>query len=244
MTALHRWFAENGVALNLNKSEAMLVSTAQRAKEFSSLRTVSAAGSSVKVVSQIRLLGETLDVNLNFNAQIKNVCRASYFHIRALRHIRSSITENMANSVACALIQSPLVYANALYAGMSSTNFDKVQRVQNTLARVVTLTAKSDHITPTLERLHWLPIRYRVDYKQARLTYNIHLSGKPPQLRSQLVDYTPVRSLRSLDKHLLFVPRTKLACASHAFSVAAPQLWNSLPVEVHDAETLTFSKRL
>ena len=146
------------------------------------------------------------------------------FHILALRHIRSLITENMANSVVCALIQSRFDYANALYAGTSSTNFDKVQRVQNTLARVVTLTAKRDHITPTLERIQWLPIRYRVDYKLARLTYKIHLSGEPPHLRSQLVDYTPVRSLRSLDKHLLVVPRTKLACASRAFSVAASQL--------------------
>ena len=103
---------------------------------------MSAAGSSVKVASQIRLLEVTLDDNLNFNAQIKYVFRASYFHIRALRHIRSSITKNMANSVACALIQPRLDYANALYAGMTSTNFDKVQRVQNTLARVVTLTAK------------------------------------------------------------------------------------------------------
>ena len=94
VAALHRWFAENGLALNPDKSEAMLVSTAQRAKEFSSLKTVSAAGSSVKVASQIRLLGVTLDVNLIFNAQIKNVCSASYFHIRALRHIRSSITQN------------------------------------------------------------------------------------------------------------------------------------------------------
>ena len=71
MTALHRWFAENGLALIPDKSEAMLVSTAQRAKEFSSLRTVSAAGSSVKVANQIRLLEMTLDVNMNFNAQIK-----------------------------------------------------------------------------------------------------------------------------------------------------------------------------
>ena len=71
VTALHRWFAENGLALNPDKSEAMLVSTAQRAKEFSSIRTVSAAGSSVKVASQIRLLGMTLNANLNFNAQIK-----------------------------------------------------------------------------------------------------------------------------------------------------------------------------
>ena len=88
----------------------------------------------------------------------------------------------MANSVACALIQSRLDYA--LYAGMSSTNVDKVQRVQTILARVVTLTAKRDHITQTLERLNWLPIRYRVNYKLARLTYKIHLSGEPPHLRS------------------------------------------------------------
>ena len=149
---------------------------------------------------------------------------ASHFHIRALRHIGPSITENMANSVACALIQSRLDYANALYAGMSSTDFDKVQRVQNTLARVVTLTAKRDRITPTFERLHWLPIRYRADYKLVRLTYKIHLSGEPQHLRSQLIGYTPVRSLRSLDKHLLVVPRTELASASRAFSIAAPQL--------------------
>ena len=96
----------------------------------------------------------------------------------------------MANSFVCALIQSRLDYANALYAGMSFTNFDKVQRVQNTLARVVTLTAKRDHIMPTLECLHWLPIRYRVDYKLARLTYKIHLTGELSHLRSQLVDYS------------------------------------------------------
>ena len=56
VTAFHRWFAENSLALNPDKSEAMLVSTAQRVNEFSSLRTVSAAGSSVKVASQIRLI--------------------------------------------------------------------------------------------------------------------------------------------------------------------------------------------
>ena len=117
VTALRRWFAENGLALNSDKSKAMLVLMAQRSKEFSSLRTVSAAGSSVTVASQIRLLGATLNVNLNFNTQIKNVFKASYFHIRALRHFRSSVTEDMANSIACALMQSRFDYANVLYAG-------------------------------------------------------------------------------------------------------------------------------
>ena len=123
-------------------------------------------------------------INLNFNDKVKHVCRASLFHIRALRHIRKSLTADMANSVACAFVQSRIDYANSLYTGMSSANFNKLQMVQNTLARVVTLTKKRDHIQPTLKRLHWLPIRQRVNYKEAMLTYTIRLSGVPHHLNA------------------------------------------------------------
>ena len=83
---------------------------------------------------------------------------SAFYHTRALRHIRPSLTEEIANSVACSLVQSRLDYANALYVGMSSANFDALQRAQNTIARVVTLSLKMDHITPSLKRLHWLPV--------------------------------------------------------------------------------------
>ena len=59
-----------------------------------------------------------------------------------------------------------------------STNF---QRIQNSLARVITNTSKYQHITPTLKKLHWLPIKQRIDYKTCLLTYktltnNLHIS--------------------------------------------------------------------
>ena len=53
----------------------------------------------------------------------------------------------MANVIACALVQSRVDYANSLYTEMSSVNFDKLQLVQNTLARVV---KKWDHVQPLL----------------------------------------------------------------------------------------------
>ena len=37
----------------------------------------------------------------------------------------------------------------------------KLQRVQNTAARVVTRSKGSDHITPILESLHWIPVEHR-----------------------------------------------------------------------------------
>ena len=79
VTALHQWFTENGLALNPEKLKAVLFSTSQHAKELSVISTIDAAGSTVALSSKIKLLGVTLDGNLNFNDQVKNVCRASFF---------------------------------------------------------------------------------------------------------------------------------------------------------------------
>ena len=124
------------------------MSTTRRAKELSSVARVNITGTSVKYSDQLKLLGVTLDAAFTFDAQIKSVSKASFFHIQALRHIRPTLTEDLANTVAGSLVQSRLDYANSLYSGMSSSNFVKLQRIQNTLARVVTLSDKRVHITP------------------------------------------------------------------------------------------------
>ena len=196
----------------------------QRVKGLSVISTIDAAGSTVALFSKIKLLAVTLDGNLNSNDQVKNVCRPSFIRIRALRHIRPSLTGEMANVVACALVQSRVDYAYSLYTGMSSVNFDKLQLVQNILARVVTLTKKLDHIQPSLKRLHWLPIRQRVHFKVALLTYSIRYSGEPQHLNWLLMDYKPTRFLRSAEEHLLVVSRTKLSSTSRAISIAALRL--------------------
>jgi len=64
----------------------------------------------------------------------------------------------LCNSRRFSIVQSRLDYCNSLIVGMSEADFSKLQRVQNTLARVVFRRGKFDHITPTLSELHWLPI--------------------------------------------------------------------------------------
>ena len=128
---------------------------------------------------------------------------------------------------------------------MSSVNFFyKRQLMQNTLARVVTLMRKWDHIHPSLKRLQWLPIHQRVDFKVALLTYSIRYSGEPPHLNSLLMDYKPTRSLRSAEEHLLVVPQTILSSTSRAFSVAAPKLSNNLPLDIRNFKTMSIFRKL
>ena len=142
-----------------------------------------------------------------------------------------------------AVVHSQLDYCNSLYIGMSDTNFAKLQRVQNSLARIVASTRKHDHITPVLNWLHWLPVRQWVMYKTAMLTYKSLNIGQPEHLPVLLSDYTPSRKLRSFDHQLLSQPTDNTAFASRAFSSAAPRIWNSLPITIRTASTTNIFRR-
>ena len=77
-----------------------------------------------------------MDVS-NWDKSIQVNCKSAYYHIRAMHHIRPAITEDMAKSIACALVGSRLDYANSVLLGVSSKNVTRLQRAQNAAARVV-----------------------------------------------------------------------------------------------------------
>ena len=93
-----RWKAfeiNNGLHLNPSKSEAMVFYN-PRSKPLAALAesigTVSVAGSSIKLQTSIKNVGVYLDSKMSFDKQVSETCKACYFHIRALRHIRTSLT--------------------------------------------------------------------------------------------------------------------------------------------------------
>ena len=180
------------------------------------------------------------------------MCKACYFHIRALRHIRASLPDDVACMIACSIVGSRLDYCNSILAGTSETNFVKLQRVQNTLARVVTGTRRYDHvkcdvihITPVVAKLHWLPVKARVTFKLATLVYKIRQFGSPSYLASLLSVARPVRGLRSTSSLALEVTGCRLKTSERAFRHSAVAVWNSLPSTVVECETVgAFRKQL
>ena len=253
LTSLNAWYCQNGLALNPSKSNALLLGTRKRNQSLSFLNSVNIAGSKICPSDSTKLLGVTLDSNLTLDSHVSAVCKASFFHIRALRHIRPSITQDTAKSIASALIGSRLDYANSVLSGTSAKNLARLQRIQNTLSRVVMDTPhhrfRSSHhantSTSPLQQLHWLPIKSRVNFKIAVLAFKCRSNSAPPYLANLLTDYSPSRSLRSSDTHLLDVPRVKTAFGARAFRSAAPTAWNSLPLALRASTSFpTFKQNL
>jgi len=64
------------------------------------------------------------------NNYVSAVCKSVHYHIRALCHICSSISEDMAKMVACALVSSRLDYANSILFGATQKNISKLKKLR------------------------------------------------------------------------------------------------------------------
>ena len=110
--------------------------------------------------------------------------------------------------------------------------------MQNSLARAVCKLPYGAPVTGMLRELHWLPVKQRITYKIASIIYRTCHFSQPVYLRDLLINFQPARTLRSSHSHLLVVPNhVETVNASRAFSVAAPTIWNILPIAVETADS-------
>ena len=149
-----------------------------------------------------------------------------------------------ASTVIHAFITTRLDYCNHLYYGRPMYKVKKLQQIQNIAARYVTCARKDYHITPVLVQLHWLPVSYRIVFKDLLFVYK-SLNGLCPQYLTNLLEHRKsARSLRSNFQDLLIQPtcRTK-TYGDRAFVVCAPKICNTVPLEIRQSSTIVLFKK-
>ncbi len=133
---------------------------------------------------------------MNSKAQINNISKAGYYHVRNL----------------ATFVTSTLDYGNSLLYGLPYTKLRKLQMVQNASARVLIQAKKYGRISVTVVRtnLHWLPIKARIDFKILFLAWKAYNGIGPKYLSDLLDEKHTTHNTRSADTHLLKIPATKL----------------------------------
>ena len=239
---IDNWMVINKLKLNQDKTEVILINSRYRSRP--PLDSLQIGNVTVVPSSSARNLGVIFDKCFNFEDHIKSICKSSHYHIRNIAKIRKYIDEESAKIVVHAFVTAKLDSCNSLLYGLPQHLISRLQSIQNTAARVVTRSSKFDHITPVLKQLHWLPVRYRIVFKILLLVYKA-LNGRAPSYISDLLKYhTSERKLRSSSQHLLATPKARLKTyGERAFAVAAPKLWNSIPLELRSSSSIDIFKR-
>ena len=241
---MRSWMLSSKLKLNESKTELLII-TSKSQHHLIEDRTIQVGDSQIKAVSSVRNLGVVFDENMCMDAHVKKICRSVYYSIHNVNSIRKVLDHKSAAMLIHSFVLSRLDIGNALLFNITSRNLNKLQYAQNSAARVLTGTSKYQHISPVLKKLHWLPIRKRIEFKILLLTWKALNGMAPKYLQDLVMPYTPARSLRSSHQHLLKTPKTRVACGERAFSAAAPSLWNNLPLNLRIISSLeTFKSKL
>ena len=120
------------------------------------------------------------------------------------------------------MISSRIDYCNSLLYGMNKYNVAKFQKIQNTLCRIVFRLDKTSHVTPYLQKLHWLPISYHTLLKYNLITFNAIKFSQPSYLSSLIKP----SSLTCGNLLSLSSVRPKKAIGRRGFAMASTTEWN------------------
>ena len=179
-------------------------------------------------------------------SHITKICASSFYYIYNIRRIRKYLSRKSSEILVHAFITSRLDYCNGLLYGLPDCLLHKLQRVQNACARLIFREQKICHVTPLIYELHWLPIKYRIDFKILLTTFKILNFLAPTYLSSLISLRLPSKyNLRnSSDNLLLSYPRfkSKATLGDRSFTCAAPKLWNALAFDIRSASTVSIFK--
>ena len=174
---IRRWMITNKLKINDLKTEFNVFRSPQLKCDLSGL-SVNVGESIITQSSKVRDLGVIFDQFLNFDDHITAICRSTHFHIRNTGKIRN----DACSTIIHALISCRLDYCNSILYNVPKSKTDRLQRLQNQCARILTKSPCREHITPVLKKIHWLKIQDRIIYKMFMLTYNSYYNMAPPYL--------------------------------------------------------------
>lgn len=230
------WMTTNYLNMNEEKTEFLPI-VPRSVRHLLEGLSITVGGISVAAVSQVRNLGAILDSHMEMTTNTSLIVKACYFHLHHIAKINKYLPRKTKERVVNAMVTSRIDYCNALLYGTTGKNLDKLQRVQNSAARLIMGVSKFDHVTPVLRELHWLPIRARIHYKIMVLVHKAVNNSGPIYLRDLINLYAPGRTLRSGSSLLLARPRTRSKAGDATFTSAAADLWNNLPVSLREIDS-------
>ena len=176
------------------------------------------------------------------NPAINKTCQSGLYHLHNIGRIKRYLSfEDRVDCSGNCDIENRLLY------GVAATNLCKLQRVQNAALRLVWSLPRHEHITSSFIRLHWLPIKFRINFKIAMLCFKCIHGHAPNYLKSRVaIKKTSTYNLRSstsiqLEDHSR---RSKKLLGDRAFSYASAKIWNILPQSLKSQQNFNTFKTL
>jgi hypothetical protein len=197
------------------------------------------------LADSIKTLGVSINGMLKFDDFIAHKVKICNMHLRNLYNIRNCLDQPTRVLLTTNLILSTIDYCNVLLLGATDKSLKPLKLIINRSIRFIYNLRYDEHITPFYKKLHFLPIRQRIQFKACLTVFKV-LHGKAPlYLRQHFTPYVQRSSMslregfgRDRLKFFLNTDDTK----NQRLTTRIQQEWNLLSFETRNCPTLTLFK--
>jgi len=161
----------NRLKLNQDKTQFMWLGSPHQLSKVR-LQSIRLGDVDIKISTEALCLGVLLDSALTFAPHARRLCSKSFYHLRQMKTVLKSLTQDAATTLVHAFITCRVDYCNSVLHRVSAVNVQPLQNVLNAAAPIILRKRKFDSITADVrDRLHWLPVLQRIEYKVCALIY-------------------------------------------------------------------------
>ena len=154
----HRWLLTNKLTLNKEKTEYMIIGSRQRLVKSNTDPTITIGGANIKRVKQTKTLGIIVDEHLSWKNQLSNIIAKVTKGIGMLRRMKAFVLKSTLITIFKALILPHFDYCSLVWDNCSKYLLDKLQKMQNRAARVITGRSYDISSSTVLRGLNWQPL--------------------------------------------------------------------------------------
>ena len=236
---IKHWMSNNFLKLNEDKTELLDIGP-----YVSTITSLDLGDLDITPVEKAKNLGFLFDHQMNLDAQVNAVSQICFLNQRNLSRIGSKLSHELKVQMVHSNILCFLDYCNCAYFGLTETNLQKLQKIQNNAVRFIYgLYGKKrrEPVSPYLKKLHFLPVRWRIKFKIALLVFKC-INNLAPDYLKNLIKLRDIRRRSSrLDDDFFLLkmpPKLNFSRSEAAFSISGPMIWNSLPFEVRSLSNI------
>ena len=214
LNALHVWCIQNGMVLNTEKTNVMLITSRQRRSKLQnpnlSLRYNEI---DIKMTTISKILGVQVDENLLWNNQLLHVSKKVSSYLWLLGKIRQYLSKEHRLLFYNAYIKPHLEYCSTVWSNTSNSNISKINTLQRRACKLI-LSQTYNGFHEALQRLDILSFDQTVFLNKAKIMYKIYNNLAPTylqelfQMRNVNLDNT-ASNLRSVTHKNYLLPQPK-----------------------------------
>ena len=191
----------------------------------------------IKRVDRTKSLGLTINDRLSWSNRVDEICKKVSSAIGALKRIRHFISANTALQIYNALILPHFDYCSPVWDCLSGQSSDKLQKLQNRAARVITKLPFDTSSNLLLDSLKWEKLSLRRKKQKALIMYKTIHDLAPEYLQRLFSQRDAEYNLRNLEGKLT-LPKPNTNYLKRSFCYSGACLWNNLPQYLRNADSI------